>query len=146
MSIPHVRITGVYLSPNPLLPNSNINQSYTSVHIGFHTSSPNTHPSNYDMYTGVVTMSSHALWRVHSNKIMLVLGHCWVDTPHIYTFEADSLIFQSCLLSTVTVTPSDSDYVNRSASLIRFRLEFTTTRADKDESSHSYRLGQSLGS
>ena len=35
-------------------------------------------------------------------------------------------VFQRCLLSTVTVTPSDSDYVNRSASIQRFRSIHTT--------------------
>jgi len=35
-------------------------------------------------------------------------------------------IFQRCLLSTVTVTPSDLDYVNRSASIQRFRSIHTT--------------------
>jgi len=58
-----------------------------------------------------------------------VLDHCWVDIPHIHPFEWDSLFFQSCLLSTVTVTPSDSDYVNRSASLQRFQLIHTSTIA-----------------
>jgi len=48
-----------------------------------------------------------------------VLGHCWVDTPHIHIFESDS-VYLKCLLPTVTVTPSDSNHVNRSASLKRF--------------------------
>jgi len=51
-----------------------------------------------------------------------VLAHCWVNTPHIHTSEWDSLFFQGCLLPTVAFTPSDSDYVKRSASIQRFRL------------------------
>jgi len=95
----------------------------------------------YLFWTGVVTAWSHALWRVLSNKIFWVLGHrdCWADTQHIHTFERDSLFFESCLLSTVTVTPSDSDYVNRSASLQQSHLEFTRLRADDhDYDLHSY--------
>jgi len=61
----------------------------------------------------VVTASSHALSRVLLNKVIWVLGHCWVDTQYIYIFEG-----ASCLLSTVTVTLSDSNHVNRSASFI----------------------------
>jgi len=59
-------------------------------------------------------------------KYSEVLGHCWLYTPHIHTSEWDSLFFQSCLLSTVTVTPSDSDCVNRSAFIQRFWLIHTT--------------------
>ena len=62
-------------------------------------------------------------------KIIWLLGHCWVDIPHIHTSEWDSLFFQSCLLSTVTVMPSDSDNVNRHASLQQFRLIHTSTIA-----------------
>jgi len=40
----------------------------------------------------IVTASSHALWRVPSKKVIWVLGHCWVDTPHIYIFEVDSVL------------------------------------------------------
>ena len=59
----------------------------------------------------VVTASSHALWRVFSNKVIWVFGHCWVDTPHVHTFEGDPAVQVCCLLSTVAVTPShDSDY------------------------------------
>jgi len=79
--------------------------------------------------TGVVSASSHALWRVLSNEVIWVLGHCWVDIPHIYTSEWDSLFSQSFLPSTVTVTPSDLDYVNRSASLQQFWLMHTSTVA-----------------
>jgi len=78
---------------------------------------------------GVVSESSLALWRVLSNKVIWVLGHCWVDIPHVHTSEWDFLIFESRLLATVTVMPSDSDYVNRSASLQRFRLIHTSTIA-----------------
>jgi len=40
----------------------------------------------------VITASSHAIWRVLSNKVIWVLGHCWVDTPHINIFEGDSVL------------------------------------------------------
>jgi len=43
--------------------------------------------------TGVVSASSHALWRVLSNKVIRVFGHCWVDIPHMHTSEWDSLFF-----------------------------------------------------
>jgi len=82
----------------------------------------NTQEFNRFLSTGVMTALSRALWRVLLNKVFWVLGHCWVDTPHIHTSEWDLQIFHSCLLSTVTVTPSDSDYVNRSASLQRFHI------------------------
>jgi len=52
--------------------------------------------------------------------------HTWVNTPHIRTSEWDSLFFQSCLLSIVTVTPSDSDYVNKSACIQQFWFIHTT--------------------
>jgi len=44
------------------------------------------------LVNGYVTASSHALWRILSNKVIWVLGHCWVDTPHIHTFEGDSVL------------------------------------------------------
>jgi len=59
----------------------------------------------------------------YSFLVHKVLSRCWVETPHSHTSERDSLFFQSCLLSTVTVTPSHWDYVNRSDSLKRFRLK-----------------------
>ena len=40
---------------------------------------------------GVVTGSNHALWRDLSNIVIWLLGHFWVDTPHINTFEGDSV-------------------------------------------------------
>jgi len=50
------------------------------------------HNSSHSLLVnGVVTASSHALWRVLSNKVIWVLGHCWVDTRHIHTFEGDSV-------------------------------------------------------
>jgi len=79
--------------------------------------------------TRVVSASSHALWCVLSNKVIWVLGHCWADIPHIHTSLWDCLFFQFCLLSTVTVTPNDSNCVNRSASLQRFRFIRTSTIA-----------------
>jgi len=45
--------------------------------------------------TGVFWASNHALWRVSSNKVFRVFGHCWVDIPHIHTSEWDSL-FSYC--------------------------------------------------
>jgi len=74
--------------------------------------------------TGVVTVSSHALWWVLSDKVIWVLGHCCVHTRRIHTSEWDSLFFQSCLLSIVMVTPCDSDYVNRSASMQWIQCDF----------------------
>jgi len=67
---------------------------------------------------GVATASNHAFWCVLSNKAMWVLSHCWVDTSHLHA----TVFFQSCLLSTVMVTPVWS-YVNSSASLERFRFK-----------------------
>jgi len=81
----------------------------------------------------LVSSQSHALWRVLSNKVIWVLGHCWFNTPHMHSSEWDFLFFQSCLLSTVTVTPSDSDYVNRSTSVQRFRLiHMTPSRRSRE--------------
>jgi len=40
----------------------------------------------------VSSASSHALWRALSNEVTWVLGHCRVDTPHIHTFEGDSVL------------------------------------------------------
>jgi len=37
--------------------------------------------------TGVVSASSHALWRVLSNKVIRVFVHGWVDVLHIHTSE-----------------------------------------------------------
>jgi len=56
-------------------------------------------------------------------------------TPHIYIPLREALFYPSCLLSTVTVTPSDSNYVNRSASLKRVRSK--STEADEYDSLHS---------
>jgi len=48
-------------------------------------------------------------------------------TTHIYIPLRETLFYLSCLLPTVTVTPSDSNDVNRSASLKRFSgIIFTT--------------------
>ena len=74
-------------------------------------------------------------------KVIWVLGHCRVKTPHIHTSEWDSLfqVFQICLLFTVTVTPSDSDYVNRSAFIQQFRWIHTTPSDDRGhDASHFY--------
>jgi hypothetical protein len=65
--------------------------------------------------------------QVLSNKEIWMLSH-WVDTPPIHTSEWDSLFFQGFLLSTVTVTLSDSDYVKRSASFQWFLSELTSFR------------------
>ena len=50
-------------------------------------------------------LSAWSLWNWHAT--------------HIHIFERDS-VYLNCLLPTVTVTPSDSNHVNRSASLKRF--------------------------
>ena len=44
------------------------------------------------LVNGVVTASNHALWRVLWNIVIWLLGHFWVDTPHINTFERDSVL------------------------------------------------------
>ena len=54
----------------------------------------------------VVEASSHALWRV-------VLGDCWVDTPHINTY----FVQVCCVLSTVTVTPVETRTMSTEALL-----------------------------
>jgi len=77
--------------------------------------------------TGVVSASSHVLWRVLSNKVIWVFGHCWLDISHLQTSEWDSLFSWNC----VTVPPSDLDYVNKSTSLQQFRL--TRTLAEPDD-------------
>jgi len=55
------------------------------------------------LVNGVVTASNHALWRVLSNIMIWLLGHFWVDTPHINTFERDS-VFKITLLEAPTGT------------------------------------------
>ena len=73
-----------------------------------------------------VSVSSHAFWRVLSNKVNWVFG-CWVNIPHTHTSERHSLLFEGCLRPTVTVTPSDLNSVNESNSLQRFWLIHTST-------------------
>jgi len=48
-----------------------------------------------------------------------MLGHCWVDTPHIYTFEGNSIFIQVCfLLSTVRVAlPAETRIMSTEALL-----------------------------
>jgi len=46
------------------------------------------------LVNGIFTAFSHVLWRVLSNKAIWVLGHCWIGTPHIHTFEGDSVLIQ----------------------------------------------------
>jgi len=54
--IPHIRITGMYISPDPLLPNGEIKQLYATLNTHFHPPSPpssqNTHADHYHIYTG----------------------------------------------------------------------------------------------
>jgi len=77
-----------------------------------------------------------ALWRFLSNKIIQVFGHCWVDIPPLNI----TLGFSKLCVSTVTVPPSDSDYVNGSASLQQFRFIHTrrAQRSRSDEGGHQY--------
>jgi len=42
----------------------------------------------------IVTALIHVLWRVLSDKVIWVLGHCWVDTPFLHTFQKDSVLFK----------------------------------------------------
>ena len=58
---------------------------------------------NLLLVNGVVTASNHALWRVLSNIAIWLLGHFWVDTPHINTFQGDS-VFKMKLLEAPTGT------------------------------------------
>jgi len=44
------------------------------------------------LVNGIVTALSRALWRVLSNKVIWVLGHCWVETPQIHTYKGDSVL------------------------------------------------------
>ena len=44
------------------------------------------------LVNGVVTASSHALWRVLSNIVIWLRSHFWVDTPQINTLEGDSVL------------------------------------------------------
>ena len=67
-------------------------------------------------------------------------SECWVTVestpgPHTYIPLRETLFYPSCLLSTVTVTSSDSNYSNRSAPLKRVRLK--STEADEYDSLHS---------
>jgi len=49
---------------------------------------------------GFVTASSLALWRVLSNKVIWVLGYCWVKlTPHTYTPLRETLCFLKVICS-----------------------------------------------
>jgi len=54
--IPHIHITGMYISPDPLLPNSEIKQLYVTLNTDFHPpfppSSQNMHGGHYHIYTG----------------------------------------------------------------------------------------------
>jgi len=56
ISIPYIHITGIYISPDPHLPNSEIQQLYTTLKTDFHPPSPpssqNTHVGYYHLYTG----------------------------------------------------------------------------------------------
>jgi len=52
-------------------------------------------------------------------------------TPCTYISLRETLFDSSCLLPTATVTPSDSNYVNRSASLERFSQNCEGTLAEK---------------
>ena len=54
--IPHIHITGMYINPDPLLPNGEIKQLYATLNTDFHPPSPpspqNTHADHYHIYTG----------------------------------------------------------------------------------------------
>jgi len=49
--------------------------------------------------TSVVAASSHALWRVLSNKVIWVSGHCRVDTPHKYKPLSETFCFSKAVCS-----------------------------------------------
>jgi len=66
----------------------------------------------------VVTASSHALWHVLSNKQIWVLGHCWVDTPHIHT-SVEQTELQAKLLN--YFLGSNKSNINQSETLCFFK-------------------------
>jgi len=45
------------------------------------------------------TALSYALWRVLSNQVIWVLGHCWVDSANINTFEGNSILSKCVVCS-----------------------------------------------
>jgi hypothetical protein len=65
---------------------------------------------------------------IYMHIVIWVFG-CWVNIPHTHTSERDYLLFESCSHPTVTVTPSDLNYANRSNSLQRFGSIHTSTIA-----------------
>ena len=73
--------------------------------------------------TGVVSASSHALWRVLSNKVLESEYLVTVElTSHTYTSLSETLCLFRAVCFHCHGPPSDSDYVNRSASLQQFWL------------------------
>jgi len=82
------------------------------------------------LVNGVATASSHALWRVLSNKVIWELGHCWVDTEHINTFEEDSVLskFVVCFPPSRSRRPRLGLCRRKRFSHKRFRLKSTPKR------------------
>ena len=87
--------------------------------------------------TCVITASR----RVLSNKLMSVLGRCWLDSLHI-----TSLKKTLCFFRVVCSPPTRSRQVtrmmwHRSASLKQFRFESTdSSRRERFQSSHLYHV------
>ena len=78
----------------------------------------NTQECTHFLSTGIVTASSHALWRVLSKKIIRLFSLCWFDTLYVHTSNS---FFQVFFLHSHAW--SDSDYLYRSTSLQRFRID-----------------------
>ena len=72
---------------------------------------------------GVVTASSHVLCRVLSNIVIWLLGHFWLDTPHINTFEGGSVLSTFVVCSppsrpaSVKATPAETRIMSTEALL-----------------------------
>ena len=88
---------------------------------------------------GVVTASSHAHWRVLSNKVIWVLGHCRVNTLRIHTSEWDSL-FSQAFCSPTSRSRQVTRIMSTETLLFNSFGELTRLRADDRvyDSSHSY--------
>ena len=76
--------------------------------------------------TGVVTASSHTLWRVLLNKVIWVLGHCWINTPLSHTPWRETL----CFVEAVCSPPSRSRWVTRIMWIQALLFEHIELRAE----------------
>jgi len=86
---------------------------------------------NYSLLVNsVVTAKNHALCRVLSNIVIWLLGHFWVDTPHINSFEGDSVLskFVVCCPPSRSCRTRLGLCQRKRFSQKRFRLRFTPKR------------------